>query len=38
MSASLSHDGLRVVSGSADETVKIWDAATGAVLHTMEGE
>lgn len=30
-------DGSRIVSGSADATIKVWDAATGACLHTLEG-
>ncbi|KAJ7820966.1 WD40-repeat-containing domain protein [Mycena leptocephala] len=33
----VSPDGACVVSGSADETVRIWDAMTGAELTTMEG-
>jgi WD40 repeat protein len=37
-STSFSHDGLRVVSGSIDKTVKIWDAVTGEVLSTLKGE
>jgi WD40 repeat protein len=32
-----SHDGRYLASGSADSTVKIWDAATGAVLQTYTG-
>ena len=26
-----------VVSGSADKTVRVWDARTGACVHTLEG-
>ena len=33
----VSPDGQRIVSASNDETLKIWDAATGAVLHTLTG-
>jgi WD40 repeat protein len=36
-SVSFSSDGLRVVSGSYDSTVRIWDAASATVQHTMEG-
>lgn len=32
-----SHDGRYLVSGSADTTIKVWDAATGAVLQTYTG-
>src|SRR2546421_6944222 len=35
-SVAFSHDGTRVVSGSDDETVKIWDASSGACLKTLE--
>lgn len=30
-------DGTRVVSGSYDHTLRIWDVATGATLHTLVG-
>jgi WD40 repeat protein len=30
-------DGRRVVSGSRDETVKVWDAATGECVATLAG-
>jgi WD40 repeat protein len=30
-------DGRRVVTGSADRTLKIWDARTGRVLRTLKG-
>ena len=30
-------DGKRAVSASDDKTLKVWDLATGAVLHTLEG-
>ena len=30
-------DGQRVVSASADDTLKVWDLATGRVLATLEG-
>ncbi|KAL7763948.1 hypothetical protein ACKLNR_005093 [Fusarium oxysporum f. sp. zingiberi] len=36
-SVVFSADGQRLASGSADRTVKIWDAATGACLQTLEG-
>lgn len=35
--ASFSHDGQYVATGSYDGTVKIWAAATGALIHTLEG-
>jgi WD40 repeat protein len=36
-SVAFSHDGTQVVSGSGDQTVKIWDASSGACLKTLEG-
>ena len=36
-SCSFSPDGARVVSGSEDTTLKIWDAATGDLMCTLEG-
>ena len=30
-------DGRRVVSASEDETLKVWDVATGRCLATLEG-
>ena len=30
-------DGSRVVSGSEDKTVKVWNVETGELLHTLEG-
>ena len=32
-----SPDGRRVATGSADNTARIWDAATGEVVHVLEG-
>ncbi|EKM52761.1 uncharacterized protein PHACADRAFT_211974 [Phanerochaete carnosa HHB-10118-sp] len=32
-----SADGHRIVSASADKTVRLWDAITGSHLHTLEG-
>jgi hypothetical protein len=36
-SVACSSDGSQIVSGSDDETLRIWDAASGTVQHTMEG-
>ncbi|GKU13444.1 unnamed protein product, partial [Fusarium langsethiae] len=36
-SVVFSADGKRIASGSRDETVKIWDAATGTCEQTLEG-
>ena len=33
----MSPDGRRVVSGSRDDTLKVWDVATGKCLATLEG-
>jgi WD40 repeat protein len=30
-------DGSRALSGSADQTLRLWDLATGATLRTLEG-
>ena len=30
-------DGRRVVSGSLDKTLKVWDVATGKCVATLEG-
>ena len=36
-SASFSPDGSRIVTASADETAKVWDATTGAEVLTLKG-
>ncbi|KAL1897798.1 hypothetical protein Cpir12675_002225 [Ceratocystis pirilliformis] len=36
-SAVVSSDGLRLASGSRDNTVKVWDATSGACLQTLKG-
>ena len=37
-SVAFSADGSKVVSGSNDDTVKIWSADNGEVLQTLSGE
>ena len=37
-SVALSADDSKVVSGSYDNTVKIWSTETGQVLQTLSGE
>jgi WD40 repeat protein len=33
----MSFDGSRIVSGSYDETIKVWDSDTGDCLKTLRG-
>ena len=35
--ARFSPDGTRIVTGSGDKTVKVWDAQTGAEVLTLKG-
>jgi hypothetical protein len=37
MSAHFSPDGQKIVSGSADRSVRIWDVATGKCVQTLQG-
>jgi WD40 repeat protein len=37
LTADVSRDGTRVVTGSRDRTVKVWDAATGRLVVDLEG-
>ena len=37
-SVGFSADGRKVVSGSEDKTVKIWNADSGEVIQTLSGE
>ena len=36
-SVAYSPDGTKIISGSSDKTVKIWNANTGECLQTLEG-
>ena len=38
MSVAFSGDGSKVVSGSFDKTVNIWDANNGALIQTLSGD
>jgi WD40 repeat protein len=35
---AFSADGKRLVSSSRDNTVKVWDAATGEIIHSLPGQ
>jgi hypothetical protein len=37
LSVAFSPDNRRVISGSADRTLKVWDAETGALIRTLTG-
>jgi WD40 repeat protein len=37
LSVVYSPDGTKIISGSVDKTIKIWDANTGICLQTLEG-
>jgi WD40 repeat protein len=37
MSVAFSHDSTRLASASGDNTVRIWDASSGACLQKLEG-
>ena len=37
LSVAFSPDGRRIVSGSGDKTLKVWDAATGQEIFTFGG-
>jgi WD40 repeat protein len=36
-SVAFSHDGTHVVSGSGDQSVRIWDASTGKEVQKLDG-
>ena len=36
-SVAFSHDGIHIVSGSDDKSVRVWDASTGAALQQLNG-
>jgi WD40 repeat protein len=37
LSVSWNHDGSKIVSGSKDKTIKIWEGMNGELLNTLEG-
>ena len=36
-SVAISPDGLKIASGSSDNSIKLWNAETGDVIHTLKG-
>jgi WD40 repeat protein len=36
-SVAITPDGTKIVSGSYDKTIKVWDIASGRLLNTLEG-
>ena len=38
MSVSFNHDGKKIVSGSSDDTIRVWNAETGESELTLEGD
>ena len=36
-SVAITPDGTKIVSGSYDNTIKVWDIASGRLLNTLEG-
>ena len=37
LSVCMSSEGSRIISGSLDKTIKIWDTITGCCVNTLEG-
>ena len=37
-SVCISADGSKIVSGSRDRSIKIWNSETGDVIHTLQGK
>ena len=38
LSVEFSKDGAKIVSGSYDKSVRVWDASTGAALQQLNGD
>ena len=37
MSVAFNHDGTKIVSGSSDNTIRVWNVDTGECIVTLEG-